>query len=119
MQISNMKTLFPLVTADIALFTMVDGQLRVLVVKRENAPASQTWALPGGILRPDLDKSLNDTARRVLRSKTGVDVPYLEQVITVSGPERDPRGWSISTLYYALLPGERLPSRGGCVGERN
>jgi ADP-ribose pyrophosphatase YjhB (NUDIX family) len=108
-----MKKLFPLVTADVALFTMADWQLRVLVVKREHAPASETWALPGGILRPDLDKSLNDTARRALRSKTGVDAPYLEQVITVSGPERDPRGWSISTLYYALLPGERVPAVAG------
>jgi 8-oxo-dGTP diphosphatase len=52
-----------------ALVTMLDGQLRVLVVQRDHAPASQTWALPGGILRPDLDKSLNDKARRVLAAK--------------------------------------------------
>jgi ADP-ribose pyrophosphatase YjhB (NUDIX family) len=31
-------------------------------------------------------------ARRVLRSKTKVNVRYLEQVVMVSGPERDPRG---------------------------
>lgn len=108
-----MKKLFPLVTADIALFTVVESQLQVLIVKRDNAPAPDAWALPGGILRPDLDGSLDDTARRVLRSKAEVDVRYLEQVTTVSGPDRDPRGWSISTVYYALLPGELVPAVAG------
>jgi 8-oxo-dGTP diphosphatase len=50
---------------------------------------------------------------RVLRTKVGVDVRYLEQVTTVSGPDRDPRGWSISTAYYALLPGELVPAAAG------
>lgn len=108
-----MKKIFPLVTVDIALFTVVDWQLRVLLVRRENDPAPDAWALPGGVLRPDLDDSLADTARRVLRSKLGIDVRHLEQVTTVSGPERDPRGWSISTLYYALVPGEQVPAEAG------
>ena len=108
-----MKKLFPLVTANIALFTLIDWQLRVLLVKRDNDPAPDRWALPGGILRPDLDSSLDETAMRVLKSKVGVDVRYLEQVMTVSGPDRDPRGWSISTAYYALLPGELVPAAAG------
>lgn len=99
-----MKKLFPLVTADIALFTLVESQLRALIVRREKEPAPGTWALPGGVLKPDTDSSLDDTARRVLRSKTGVDAHSLEQVTTVSGPTRDPRGWSLSVVYYALLP---------------
>lgn len=108
-----MKKLFPLVSADVVLFTVVDWELRVLLVKRENDPAPDTWALPGGLLRPDLDASLDDTAMRVLGSKVGVAVRYLEQVMTVSGPVRDPRGWSVSTVYYALLPGERVPAAAG------
>ena len=108
-----MKKLFPLVTVDIALFTVVDWELRVLIVKRQNDPAPDTWALPGGVLQPDLDDSLEGTAMRIMHSKVGVDVRHLEQVTTVSGPERDPRGWSISTLYYALLPGERVPAAAG------
>lgn len=108
-----MKKLFPLVTADIALFTLIDWELHVLLVERENDPAPDRWALPGGILRPDLDGSLDETAIRVLKSKVGVDVRYLEQVTTVGGPDRDPRGWSISTAYYALLPGELVPAAAG------
>jgi 8-oxo-dGTP diphosphatase len=108
-----MKKLFPLVTADISLFTLIDGGLHVLIVQRENDPAPGAWALPGGILKPDIDSSLDDTARRVLASKTELDVPHLEQVATVSGPGRDPRGWSISVLYYALLPSDQVPAVAG------
>lgn len=108
-----MKKLFPLVTVDIALFTVTEGALRVLLVRRGNDPQPGAWALPGGILKPDEDDSLDHAARRVLSSKTHVDIPYLEQVTTVSGPARDPRGWSISTLYYALLPGDQVPAVAG------
>jgi 8-oxo-dGTP diphosphatase len=41
---------------------------------------------------------------RVLRDKTGIVSPYLEQLATFSGRGRDPRGWSISVAYYALVP---------------
>jgi 8-oxo-dGTP diphosphatase len=108
-----MKKLFPLVTADIALFTLKEDKLRALIIRRENQPAQGEWALPGGILQPEADTSLNDTARRVLRSKTGVDTLYLEQVMTASGPDRDPRGWSLSVLYYALLPSDLVPAVAG------
>jgi hypothetical protein len=48
-----------------------------------------------------------------LRSKTGVDTLYLEQVMTASGPDRDPRGWSLSVVYYALLPRDLAPAVAG------
>lgn len=99
-----MRDLFPLVTTDIALFSLVAGDLVVLIGKRANAPSRGRWALPGGVLNPEIDRSLEETARRILCNKMGVEVPVLEQVITVSGPKRDPRGYSVSTLFYALLP---------------
>jgi ADP-ribose pyrophosphatase YjhB (NUDIX family) len=108
-----MKKLFPLVTADVALFTIEDHNLRVLLVKRANEPEQGTWALPGGVLDPSKDRSLDDTARRALSGKTRVDVPFLEQVATFSGAERDPRGWSLSVLYYALLPRDQVPAVAG------
>lgn len=40
----------------------------------------------------------------MLRQKTGLDGFFLEQLATFSGPERDPRGWSLSVAYLALAP---------------
>ena len=101
-------TLFPLVMVDIALFSIVEGSLRVLLVQRAQEPAQHRWALPGGILKPDIDDNLESTARRVMRSKVSVEIPHLEEVQTFSGPNRDPRGWSVSVLYWALLPHDKI-----------
>jgi ADP-ribose pyrophosphatase YjhB (NUDIX family) len=38
-----------------------------------------------------------------LREKLGVEVPYLRQLKVFDGVGRDPRGWSLSILYCALL----------------
>lgn len=105
---SNPRQLYPLVSADVALFSVVDDRLHVLLVRRAEAPHAGQWALPGGILKPDVDKDLHDTAQRVMRGKLAVDVPYLEEVCTASGPHRDERGWSISVLYLALLPMDQV-----------
>ena len=102
------RPLFPLVLADVALFSVADDRLQVLLTKRARAPAAGRWALPGGILKPALDVSLEDTALRVLRDKVHVDIPHIEQVHTFSGPSRDERGWSVTVLFYALLPRDRL-----------
>lgn len=101
-------TLFPLVSVDVALFSIVKGSLRVLLVQRAQEPEQRRWALPGGILKPDIDANLENTARRVMRSKVNVEIPHLEQVQTFSGPDRDPRGWSVSVLYWALLPYDQI-----------
>lgn len=105
--------LFPIVTADVALFTLQDHQLRVLLIRRANMPTPGGWALPGSILRPDLDRSTDDTAARALATKTRVVLPHLEQVTSCSGPDRDPRGWSVSVLYYALLPTDQVRAVAG------
>lgn len=107
------KRLFPIVTADVALFTLDDLRLRVLLIQRANNPTPGGWALPGGVLNPEIDDSLDHTATRILAAKTRVAVPHLEQVTTHSGPDRDPRGWSVSTLYYALLPSDQVPAVAG------
>lgn len=102
------RELYPLVVADVALFSVNEQELRVLLVQRSQAPEMHRWALPGGLLQPEVDVSLEDTARRVLRQKVSVDIPYLEEVCTFSGTSRDPRGWSIGVLFYALLPRDQV-----------
>jgi 8-oxo-dGTP diphosphatase len=111
------KRLFPIVNADVALFTLDALRLRVLLIQRANKPDPGGWALPGGLLNPEIDGSLDDTALRILATKTSVTLPHLEQVTTHSGPDRDPRGWSVSTLYYALLPSDQVPAVAGSKTE--
>lgn len=102
------RELYPLVGVDVALFSVDNERLQVLVVKRAAEPAVRQWALPGGILKPHLDTSLEAAARRVLAHKVSVELALVDEVSTFSGPDRDPRGWSVSVLFYALLPRDRV-----------
>ena len=105
---SKLKELYPLTFVDVALFCVDEQGLRVLLVQRALEPEIGRWALPGGILKPDLDASLEAAARRVLGTKIGVDISHLEEVRTFSGADRDPRGWSVAVLYCALLPRDQI-----------
>lgn len=102
------RQLYPLVSADVALFSIGDGCLQVLLVQRAQEPAAGKWALPGAVLKPEIDRDLEATARRALRDKISVEVPYLAQLHAFAGADRDPRGWSLGVLYYALLPREQV-----------
>ena len=102
------RTLYPLVSLDVALFSVDGDELQVLLVERANEPLVGWWALPGGLLQPERDDSLQAGALRVLREKVDVEIAHLAQVATFSGPSRDPRGWSISALHYALLPRDQI-----------
>ena len=94
----------PLVSVDVAIFTLLDGKLHVLMVERGEFPQKGRWSLPGGFINQKQDKDLHATALRKLVEKTGVKAPHLEQVTTVGNPNRDPRGWSVTSLYMALIP---------------
>jgi 8-oxo-dGTP diphosphatase len=91
-------------TVDAVLLTLGDEGLSVALLKREREPYQGVAALPGGYIHADEDMNGYDAALRVLKTKTGIDVPYLEQLATFSGAARDPRGWSVSLAYYALVP---------------
>lgn len=90
-------------TIDVVLLTLQDNTLKVALFKREREPFQAMLALPGGYIHANEDIDAKRAALRVLRSKTGIIPPYLEQLATFSGPQRDPRGWSISIIYYALV----------------
>lgn len=102
----------PIATVDIVLLTLEEGRLNVALYPRRQPPFEGRLALPGGFVHVDEDSDLEATARRVLREKTALDGLYLEQLSTFSGRRRDPRGWSLSVAYLALLPAERLRRAG-------
>lgn len=95
----------PFTRLEIALFRLVEGCLHVLLARRTQAPQAGRWALPGGVLRIDLDRSLDAAARRVAQERTGLDLASLSQLCAVGGPTRDPRApWALSVVYRALAP---------------
>jgi 8-oxo-dGTP diphosphatase len=98
----------PLVTVDVAIFAVLDGALQTLLVRRPSGagePFPGAWALPGGFVDVDQDASLEACALRKLREKTGVRTPYLEQLGSWGNGKRDPRGWSATHVYFALIAG--------------
>ena len=94
----------PIVTVDLTLFTIANGRLCVALQRREKPPFAGEFALIGGYVHVDEDADALAAARRILRAKAGLSGVFLEQLMTFSGPKRDPRGWSASIAYYALAP---------------
>ncbi len=96
------------VTVDIALFTLVDGNLAVLLVERGGHPYLGAWALPGGFVRPE--ETIEQAAARELAEETGVARfgGHLEQLATYGDPDRDPRMRVVSVAHVAIAP--RLPA---------
>jgi 8-oxo-dGTP diphosphatase len=83
---------------DIAVLSVRDGEVQVLVVERPDDKV----ALPGGFV--DQTESPDRTAARKLREKTGLRDVSLEQLATFAEPDRDPRGWIPTVAYLALVP---------------
>ncbi len=97
----------PLTTVDVVIFTVRDDVLQVLLVQRpadKDEPFPAAWALPGGFVDIDRDVDLQGCAVRKLKEKTGMVSPYLEQLGSWGSATRDPRGWSATHAYFALLP---------------
>ena len=90
------------VTVDMAILTMSEGRLHVLLVRRGEAPFQGMWAIPGGFKRPN--ETLDEAAKRELREETGVDAAsLLTQFGAYGDPERDPRMNVVTIAYLAVL----------------
>jgi 8-oxo-dGTP diphosphatase len=110
----------PFTTVDVVIFTVLEDQLQVLLVQRPSTatePFPGQWALPGGFVDVSFDVDLEACARRKLKDKTGVNSPYLEQVGSWGSATRDPRGWSATHVYFALIPAQNLVLHRGANAE--
>jgi len=79
----------PFTRLELCILSVVERELCVLLGKREEEPAKGLWAMPGGVLRIDLDKTLEEAAQRVSEERIDVRLPYLKQQCAVGGPGRD------------------------------
>lgn len=98
----------PITTVDAVVLTIEDDELKVLLHRRTKEPFKDQWALPGGFIHVDKDADAESAIQRVMSAKTGVTGVYMEQLQTYSGPDRDPRGWSVSIAHLALVPRDLL-----------
>lgn len=94
------------ITVDTVILTIKNGNLKVLLVKRDNEPFKGKWAIPGGYVR--MSEDLDAAAMRVLKEKTNVDNIYLEQLYTFGDPLRHPVSRVITCAYFALIRSEDI-----------
>jgi 8-oxo-dGTP diphosphatase len=104
----------PFTRIELVIMSIVDGGLAVLLGKRAGPPHKGKWALPGGVLRTDLDRDLEAAAQRIAGERLGVTLPYLRQLLAVGSKTRDSRApWALSVAYRALIPVEAIEPQAG------
>lgn len=90
-----------LVAIDDVVFGYENNELKLLLFQRNLEPAKGQWSLVGGWVNPN--ESCEDASCRVLKSITGLENIFMEQVKVFSKPDRDPGGRVISVVFYALI----------------
>lgn len=73
---------------DCIIFGFNEGELNLLLLKRNFEPAMGNWSLMGGFVQES--ESVDDAAKRVLAELTGLDNVYMEQVGSFGAIDRDP-----------------------------
>lgn len=91
-----------IVTVDVVIFALRDGDLQVLLVRRRRPPCKGMWSIPGGVI--GLEEDLEAAAMRTLEEETGLARVFLEQLYTFGDPARDTRGRVITVSYFAVVP---------------
>lgn len=88
----------PALTVDALIIKKVTAE--ILLVQRGAEPYKGKWALPGGFV--DMDELLADACKRELQEETGLTLEKLEQFRVYDAVDRDPRGRTISAVFYGF-----------------
>lgn len=109
----------PFVRIELVVLTVHEGVLQVLLGRRAEAPYAGRWALPGGVLRIDLDDNLEAACMRVAQERLGLELPSATQLCAVGGRSRDPRApWALSVVYRCIAaPGQLVATPGKRMAE--
>lgn len=82
----------PAPTVDVVIYEPDRG---VVIIRRRNEPLG--YALPGGFI--DEGEQAEAAAIREMKEETGLDIELQGLLGVYSGPDRDPRQHTISTVY--------------------
>lgn len=98
---TSLPQLQSIFTADCVIFGFQEGDLKVLLIERNEDPFKGWWALPGFFV--EHTETIDDAVKRILYEHTGLRDIYMEQLYTFGGLKRHPQGRIITVAYYALL----------------
>lgn len=95
------KPVTPLLAAD-ALIELIDEPGRpIVLIERKNPPYG--WAIPGGFV--DIGETVETTAVREAMEEVCLQVSLRALLGIYSGPQRDPRGHTVTAIYIAEAKG--------------
>lgn len=86
---------------DCVIFSFIEGEINVLLIKRAVEPFKGFWAIPGDLVYPQ--ENLPDAANRILTELTKLSNIQLHQGQTFGQPDRHPQGRVITNAYFALV----------------
>ncbi len=98
------------VTVDIVVFCRLDDRWKVLLIQRANPPFAEKWAFPGGFI--EMEETLTQSAVRELQEETGIENVVIEQFKTYGDPGRDPRGRTVSVIFFGFADPENAEAKG-------
>ena len=90
----------PALTVDAVVFRKKADDYEILLIERKFPPYKGKWALPGGFV--DMDETLDNAVSRELKEETGLENIDLEQLHTFGSLNRDPRGRTVSVVYWGI-----------------
>lgn len=96
----------PSVTVDVAVCTVVDDRLCVVVWRRTGNTEPGRWALPGSFVQER--ERLDHAVARTLADKCGIVGLAPTQLRVMDEPRRDDRGWVLSVAHLDVVAPEAV-----------
>jgi 8-oxo-dGTP diphosphatase len=73
----------------------------VVLVRRKNEPFRGMWCFPGGFIEPE--EGVLNGAKRELFEETAISGIELEPFGVYGDPGRDPRGRTVTVVYWSIV----------------